>query len=267
MLMRPSADKKRTWNLGLANMLRKELGVWWGTRKWIVQSLAWTLVITGSVTFVLYVFTTLPVSVKPDMLNCYGMGAAALQVFFNVSGFACVMGVIISAHDLIINERLTGTAEWVFSKPLSRKAFVISKLIAGCIGFTAVIIILQAVLFNIVVRLFGGTVDLIPFMKGLALIWLICMFYLGLLLFLGTVTASRGMVLGCSFLFFLTGNLVPLRYPESYYLMPWKLSDIAFSVSLSIAWSSRIVIPVIMTVLWTVLLIIGSLRMIEKVEI
>lgn len=251
----------------MANMLRKENNLWWGTRKWIVQTLVWTLVITGSVTFVLYVITTLPVGVKPDMLECYGMGAMALQLFFNITGFTCVMGVIILAHDLIISERVSGTAEWVFSKPLSRKAFVLAKFAANLIAITVIIVFLQGFLFNVVVRLFGGKVDLFPFLKGLALIWLICVFYLGFLLFIGTLTLSRGVALGTAFMFFLAGNLVPLLYPESYYFMPWKLSEIAFSVSLSIAWSSKIAAPVVITSVLTVMLVTGALWKIERIEI
>ncbi len=252
---------------GFLNMFRKENNVWWGTRKWMIQALVWTVVITGSVSFVMYVVTTLPVGVKPDMLECYGMGAMALQLFFNITGFTCVMGVIILAHDLIISERVSGTAEWVFSKPLSRKAFVLAKLAASLIAITVIIVFLQGFLFNIVVRLFGGTVDLFPFLKGLALIWLICVFYLAFLLFIGTLTSSRGVALGTAFMFFLAGNMVPLLYPESYYFMPWKLSEIAFSVSLSIAWSSKIAAPVIITSVLTVMLIAGAMWKIERIEI
>ena len=248
-------------------MLRKENGVWWHTKKWIVQSLVWTTVITGSVTFVMYVFTTLPVAAKPDIIDSCGMGAAALQVFFNMMGFAAVIGVIILTHDLIIGERESGTAEWVLSKPLSRKAFVISKLAASVIGITAIIVALQGILLVAVVNLFHGRMDIIPFIKGLSLVWLLCVFYTTLLLFLGTMTRSRGVALGCAFLFFLAGNLVPLLYPESYFFMPWKLTGIAFSISMSTAWSAKMFLPVVMTGIWSILLTAGALWRIERIEI
>jgi ABC-2 type transport system permease protein len=262
-----SKNGERGWTCGLMNMLRKENGLWSGTGKWIVQSIIWSIIITGSVAFVMYLFTTLPTAVKPDIINSYGQGAAALQLFFNIAGFTAVIGVIILTHDMIISERESGTAEWVLSKPLSRKAFVLSKLIAATIWISAIIVLLQGLLLLIVAHLFGGAVDLIPFAKGLSILWLICMFYITMVIFLGTVTTSRGVVLGLSFFFFLLGSLVPLLFPESYYFMPWKLSDIAFSLSLSIAWSLKVFIPIVMTAVWSCLFVVGSLWRIERIEI
>ena len=255
------------WTCGLGNMLRKENNVWLSRYRWLVQSIVWSIIITGSVAFIMYLFTTLPAAVKPEMLNNYGMGAAALQLFFNISGFISVIGVIILTHDMVISERETGTAEWVLSKPLSRKAFIISKLVTAFIWITAILVLLQGGLLLIVIHLFGGAVDIIPFTKGLALIWLVCVFYITMVVFLGTLTTSRGIVFGISFFFFLLGSIVPLLYPKSYFLMPWKLPDIAFSMSLSIAWSAKIFVPVIMTVIWSCLMIAGALWKIERIEI
>lgn len=258
---------ERGWTCGLVNMLKKENGVWLNRGKWIIQSILWSIVISGSIAFVLYLFTTLPAAVKPDIINSYGMGAAALQLFFNISGFVSVVGVIIITHDVIISERESGTADWVLSKPLSRKAFVISKLAVSTTWITLMAVLLQGGLLLIIARLFGGAVDIIPFVKGLAIVWLVCFFYITMTLLLGTMTTSRAVVLGISFFFFLLGGIVPLLFPESYYLTPWKLSDIAFSVSLSIAWSSKIVAPVIMTVIWSFIFTAGALWKIERIEI
>lgn len=258
---------RREWTRGLWNMFLKENSAWWGTRKWIVQTILWTFVVTGSVAFVLYVFTTLPVAAKPDIYDTMGTGAAALQLFFNVCGFTYVIGVIILTHDLIISEKESGTAEWVLSKPLSRKAFVLSKLGAAITGITLIMVLLQGFLLFIVTGLFHGEIDLIPFLKGLGIIWLICIFYITFVIFLGTVVSTRGAVLGIAFLFFLAGNLLPMLYAESYYIMPWKLSKIAFSFSVSLAWSAKMMLPIVMTALWSLLFTAGALWRIERMEI
>jgi ABC-2 type transport system permease protein len=248
-------------------MLKKENSMWLRNWKWLIQSIVWSIAITGSVTFIMYLITTLPAAVKPEVISSYGMGAAALQFFFNIAGFVSVIAVIILTNDMIISERESGTAEWVLSKPLSRKAFVISKLVTAVIWIPSIIVILQGFLLVIVAHLFGGAVDIIPFIKGLSLIWLICFFYITMVLFLGTMTVSRGAVFGISFFFFLLGSIVPLLFPKTYYLMPWKLADIAFSVSLSISWSAKVVLPIIITGFWSVLFIVGSLWRIERIEI
>jgi ABC-2 type transport system permease protein len=262
-----SREERREWTRGLWNMFLKENSAWWGTRKWIVQAILWTSVVTGSVAFVLYVFTTLPVAAKPDIYDTMGTGAAALQLFFNVCGFTYVIGVIILTHDLIISEKESGTAEWVLSKPLSRKAFVLSKLGASLMGITLIMVLLQGFLLFGVAGLFHGEIDLIPFLKGLGVIWLICLFYITFVIFLGTVVSTRGAVLGIAFLFFLAGNLIPMLYAESYYIMPWKLSKIAFSFSVSLAWSAKMMIPIVMTAVWSLLFIAGALWRIERMEI
>lgn len=260
-------EDRMEWSRGLWNMFLKENSVWWGTRKWIVQAFLWTVVITGSVAFVLYIFTTLPVAVKPEIYDTMGTGAAALQLFFNVCGFTYVIGVIILTHDLIISEKESGTAEWVLSKPLSRKAFILSKLGASIMGITLIMVLLQGFLLLGVTGLFHGEIDLIPFLKGLGVIWLICLFYITFVIFLGTVVSTRGAVLGIAFLFFLAGNLIPMLYAESYYIMPWKLSKIAFSFSVSLAWSAKMMIPIVMTAVWSLLFIAGALWRIERMEI
>ena len=255
------------WACGLRNMVKKENSIWLRKGKWFVQSIIWSIAITGTVTFIMYLITTLPAAVKPEVINNYGMGAAALQFFFNISGFVSVIAVIILTHDMIISERESGTAEWILSKPLSRKAFVISKLITAVVWISAILVVLQGALLLLIAQIFGGAVDFIPFMKGLSLIWLICFFYITMVIFLGTLTTSRGAVFGISFFFFLLGSIVPLLFPKTYYLTPWKLSDIAFSAALSISWSPKALLPIVLTVIWSGLFIAGSLWKIERMEI
>ncbi|MGL4368863.1 MAG: hypothetical protein ACRCUT_04220, partial [Spirochaetota bacterium] len=116
-------------------------------------------------------------------------------------------------------------------------------------------------------RYYNGSVDLVPFLKGLSVIWLVCFFYISMVIYLGTLVQSRGMVLGIAFLFFLIGMLAPLLFHESYYIMPWKLPDIAFSMSMSIAWSSKIFLAIFVTAVWSLVFIAGALRHMEKIEI
>jgi len=39
--------KDSGWLSGLENMLRQENGRWWNTRKWLVQSVIWVLLLNG----------------------------------------------------------------------------------------------------------------------------------------------------------------------------------------------------------------------------
>ena len=153
-------------------------------------------------------------------------------------------------------------------KPLSRKAFVLSKLIANTGGMTLIIVLLQGVLSYLVISLFNGSpIALLPFAGGLALIWLTCMFYLAMLLFLGTLTTSRSIALGAPIGFYLLGSVVPMIVKESVYVMPWKLGDIAAAISLSMPLPNEMLIPIPVTAILTVAMIVGALWKIEKLEI
>jgi hypothetical protein len=40
------------WRTGLANLLGKENRAWWASRRWLVQSVVWTVVVNGGVALV-----------------------------------------------------------------------------------------------------------------------------------------------------------------------------------------------------------------------
>ncbi|WP_424357630.1 ABC transporter permease [Methanocella sp. MCL-LM] len=256
------------WTVGLANMLKKENRLWWGDKRWLIQMIVWTAIITGLLAATLYIVTHMA---PPDETEIQDMGSLAVlgsQLFFSIAGFAMVFGVIILTHDAIIKERDSGTIEWLLSKPLSRKAFVIAKLIASTIGMTLIMVLLQGALSYAVISLFhGSTFALLPFIGGLALIWLSCMFYMALLLLLGTITTSRGLVLGTSIGFYVLGGLVPMLFSQSVYLTPWKLGDIATGISIGMPLTMEMAMPIVATVVWIVIFIAGALWRVEKLEI
>ena len=50
--------KESGWRRGFANLLRKENGEWWHTRRWWTQSLLWLLIINGILALALWVLPT-----------------------------------------------------------------------------------------------------------------------------------------------------------------------------------------------------------------
>ena len=54
---------ERGWRNGLANLLRKENRTWWGSRRWLTQSLLWLVVVNGMVALALF---ALPLAVEMD---------------------------------------------------------------------------------------------------------------------------------------------------------------------------------------------------------
>ena len=59
-------EETRGWKMGLRNLMRKENGEWFKTRRWWIQLLIWLVLIDG---FLLFLLRNLRVS-HSQMLKC-----------------------------------------------------------------------------------------------------------------------------------------------------------------------------------------------------
>jgi ABC-2 type transport system permease protein len=211
--------KGSAWLSGFMNMLRKENGRWVGTHQWLTQSLIWLALVNGVVALVLYIgFTQSGAPATADMI----------QLFFMLLGSFTPFGVIILTQSDVVGERQSGTAEWVLSAPLSREAFLLSKLAANSVWIFATMVLLQGVAFNLIMAVFGlPAVPALNLAAGLAVNCLHLMFWLTLTLMLGASFHSRGPVLGIPIVFMflqdLVAGLASMYAPWLVPLMPKSL--------------------------------------------
>ena len=188
------------WLSGFRNMLRKENGRWVGTHEWLTQSLIWLTLVNGIVALVLYIGFTQ--SGPPTTMD-------SLQLFFMLLGSFTPFGVVILTQSDVVGERQSGTAEWVLSAPLSREAFLLSKLAANSAWIFATMVLLQGVAFNLILAVFGlPMVSALNMATGLAVNCLHLLFWLTLTLMLGAAFHSRGPVLGIPTVILLLQNLL-----------------------------------------------------------
>jgi ABC-2 type transport system permease protein len=182
--------KERGWRRGFANMLRKENGEWWHTRRWWLQSLLWLLIVNGILAIGLWVVPVVdPADTSDTMEN--------LGIFTQVMAFFPMFAVIVITQDAVIGEKQSGTAAWILSAPVSRSAFIMAKLVANGIGFFVTIILVQGLAAYMQLSLSDGSpLPLAPYLVILALLSLYLLFYLALTLMLGAFFDSRGPVLG-----------------------------------------------------------------------
>jgi len=118
-------------------------------------------------------------------------------------------GVIILTQSDVVGERQSGTAEWALSAPLSREAFLLSKLAANSAWVMVTMVLVQGVAFNLILAAFGlPTVPALNLASGLAVNCLHLIFWLTLTLMLGVSFHSRGPVLGIPLTFLLLQDLV-----------------------------------------------------------
>lgn len=242
---------------GFGNMLRKELGQWWGTRTWWMQILIWVLILNGINTIV--------------MLNPYSPNAGlqeVVQTFLPMSFFLVGTGIVIVTQGAIVGEKQLGTAAWVMSKPASRAAFILAKTIAYAIGIWVTALIIPTILFVFTVRMLVPTpLALIPFLSGVAVAALGQLFYLSLTIMLGTFFNSRGPVAGIGIGLIIAGSMFRGLIPMQILVAtPWPLPDIAAGVALGTPMPSIWPVPLITTGIWILVMTAVALWRFEKEE-
>lgn len=230
------------WRGGFGNLLGKELGQWWKTRTWWVQTLIWILILNGVSTIVALTETGIPAEKLQEVI----------QTFLPMAAGAVGIGTVIVVQGAVVGEKQLGTAAWVMSKPASRAAFILAKTVAYTIGFWVTALIIPATLFFIITRLLiPAPLPLLPFLTGVAVAALSQLFYLMLTLMLGTLANSRGPIAGIGIGFILTGLLLKGFIPQVIMLvMPWYLPDISAGLALQQPLPDIWPIPLVATGCW-----------------
>ena len=199
------------WNRGLDNLLRSGLARWFKTRMWWTQCLIW-----GSIIGILIsamVFNSQP----PGFLDL-------LMIFAVFVGLFPAVGVTIIMQDALVGEKREGTAAWVLSKPVTRQAFVLSKVISNSVGILVTMIAVPCSLAYVQISLFRqSALDPLGFIGAMIVIFISHFFFLSLTLMLGAFFSNRGPVIGIPLaILFLQQNLISLL-PSMRFVLPWNL--------------------------------------------
>jgi ABC-2 type transport system permease protein len=271
------------WTAGLRNMLRKENAKWWSWKSLAVQLIIWTVIINSMVAFAVFVIPQIPMpsdvqeqingtgdpeammilDLTPDAILKLGLG-----MFFQISGLALLIGGVIIAHDSILKERESGTAAWLLSKPISRKAFVLSKLIANIVGLLVIVILVQAAIAYAQCSIaYGGLAPLTSFLTGLGIMSLNSLFYMVLALTLGAFTLNRGATLGLPIVIGIVGSVLLQVVHELQYITPWALGGMAEAVAVGSTLPDWAIIPIIATIVWILVFAGAAVWKFEQIEL
>ncbi len=276
------------WTAGLRNMLRKENAKWWSWKSLALQLIIWTVIINSMVALAVFVIPQIPITedvqaqinstgddeaqqaVSNGMLNFTPetLLTFGTSMFFQVAGIALLIGGVIIAHDSILKERESGTAAWLLSKPISRKAFVLSKLIACTVGLLVIVIAVQAAIAYTQISIaYGGLAPVVPFLGGLGIMSLNGLFYMVLALALGAFTLSRGATLGLPIIIGLVGGILLQVVSELQYITPWTLGGMAEAVAAGGALPDWAIFPIIATVVWIIVFAGAAIWRFEQIEL
>ena len=247
--------KDRGWLNGFEPLWRKENQSWWGKWSWLVKILVWTAIIDGMLAIVAF----------EDEQN-------ALMIYFIFAAIVPACALIIFGHETILDERKMGTAAWVLSKPVSRAAFLLSKLSADALGVLVTMVLVPGLVAYFIYNAASGIWLSIPgFLAGLGLVYLFLIFYQALVLMLSTLFYSRGpviaiplVIISCSYLAILVpglGNILP-----SSLILSLGMDQPSLAEALAQSAPLQTVMPILATVLLVILFIIVAIMRFEREE-
>jgi len=250
------------WLAGFGNMLSKELGEWFRTRRWLWQLLIWLTIINGVIAFMLWV---VPMMTPGETLPPEVTG---LFYYFSIVAMTGTIGVVILAQDEIIQEKQSGTAAWILSKPAARSAFILTKLLSNTIGVLIFIVALPGlVTLGEIFLVANLVVPLVPFLAAAGVSLLGLVFYLSLVIMLGVLFESRGPVLGVT-LGVMFGGRLAVNYlpPQIALAMPFSMDGTALGVALGSPLPTMAVVGVIVTAVLSIVFILVALWRFQHTE-
>lgn len=188
--------------------------------------------------------------------------------FFSMVIMTGTMGAIILAQDEIIQEKQSGTAAWILSKPAARPAFILTKLLSNIGGALVFIVALPGLValgefFLVTHRL----VPLAPFLAGLGVALLALFFYLSLVILLGVLFESRGPVLAVPFGIIFGGRIIANYVPQIAYVLPVSMDGVAVAVVQGVPLPAMLVSQVISAAVLSIVFILVALWRFQRVEL
>lgn len=114
---------------------------------------------------------------------------------------------------------------WILSKPVSRSAFVLAKLVGNTVGVAVTIVLAQSLIaYGIIFWASGTAVPLPGFLGGMGVLLLHLFFYLTLTLMLGAAFSRRGPVIAIPLVFLFVQQLLLGLFPVLANVLPWTLT-------------------------------------------
>ena len=198
---------EKGWRRGLGNLLQGEYSAWFKSSRWWKQLLLWILIINGMM--ILMMIATVKAAQDgndgPPVLFMYGI----------FGGMFVAFGVMIVMQRVLIKEKQSGTAAWVLSKPVTRTAFVVSRLLVNSIAILLTSVIVPGIILYVSLGLFSnlGWLSPLEFAVALLIVSLHTFFWITFVLMMGTLVESSAAVIAVPmalfFFFWMGSGMVP----------------------------------------------------------
>lgn len=254
------------WLAGFGNMFAKEMGEWFRTRRWLWQLLLWPIIINGFLALLLFIlpaFAAVMPALKPTAEAVFSgqpPEIGSVSIYFTLVSLAGAIGVIILAQDEIIQEKQSGTAAWILSKPAARQAFILTKLLSNAIGALVFIVAIPGLIT--LGEIFLATQKLpplAPFLVGAGVAWLGLFFYISLVILLGVLFESRGTIMGIAFGIMFGGMILKNFIPPVVYVLPVTMDAIGLMILLGMPLPAMLVSQLICAIVLSIVFVLAAL--------
>ena len=208
---------EKGWRRGLGNVLQGEYSSWFKSSRWWKHLLMWFAIINGLMGIMVIASAKAAEegSEGPPILYMYGWFGAMFGA----------IGVMIIMQRVLVREKQQGTAAWALSKPVTRTAFVVSRLVVNSIAILLTSVIVPGVILYLTLGLFSdlGWLSSFGFMAGQLMFLLHTFYWIAFVLMLGTLLESSGGIIGVSMVLFFAFWYGPSLVPALGYISPLLL--------------------------------------------
>lgn len=263
---------ERGWRRGMGNLLQGELSSWFKSKRWLKQILLWLSIIN-----LILFFTVIGLSKATKEAVAAGEPPPevdTLMLYGIFGGMFVAFGVMVIMQRTIVGEKRDGTAAWVLSKPVTRTAFVVSRLVGNTIGIFLTEVLIPGVVTYLTIGIFTslGWLPPLNYLAGIAVLSLSAFFWLTLTLMAGTLFEASGGVIaipmGLYFAMWMLPTVItPLMYITPVILTVGPEGDFkGVSTALMLGESPFSWIPVISAVIFSAIFIFVAIRRFNRQE-
>jgi ABC-2 type transport system permease protein len=194
---------------------------------------------------------------------------SAVTGFIGMTFWFTNIGISVIAQNTIIGERLSGTAAWILSGPVSRSAFILSKLISTALGSLITMMILPGAIAYYEFSSLpadGSSLAFMSFLAAQSSMALLLMFFLSLTFLTGTLLNSRGLVIAIP-IAVIMGSQLPLNLLPSWLvnITPWSIPMVAGT--LAVGETPHSLIPLVTIVVWIVAFVAVAIWRFKREEL
>jgi ABC-2 type transport system permease protein len=259
--------KEKGWRRGLGNLLQGEYSSWFKSSRWWKHLIIWLLIIN--------LMMVIMIIASAEAAKDGGEGPEVFFMYGIFGGMFVAFGVMIIMQQVLVGEKRSGTAAWVLAKPVTRTAFVVSRLVVNSIAILLTAVIVPGVIFYITLGLLSDFGWLSPFglIAALLMVSLHTFYWIALVLMMGTLSESSGVVIAVPMALFFVFWMGTDMIPGLIYLSPLLLTFSpapeqmsALSVSFMTGEPVFSWLPLISTVVFSVIFVAVAIRRFNRQE-